>query len=36
MGGKIVFILDARTDLSAERKSLIQKYTLGKMVVYDA
>jgi hypothetical protein len=36
LGGKIVFALDARADLSAEERSLVQKYALGKMVVYDS
>src|SRR5205085_1993164 len=36
MGGKVIFGLDARADLSAEERSLVQKYALGKMVVYDS
>jgi hypothetical protein len=36
MGGKVLFALDARVDLSAEERSLVDKYALGKMVVYDS
>jgi hypothetical protein len=36
MGGKVVFGLDARADLSAEERSLVQKYALSKTVVYDS
>ena len=36
MGGKVIFGLDARTDLSKEEQALVQKYALGKMVVYDS
>lgn len=36
MGGKIIFALDARADLSADEKALVQKYALGKTVVYDS
>jgi hypothetical protein len=34
MGGKVLFGLDARADLSAEEQSLVKKYALGKLVVY--
>lgn len=36
MGGKVIFQLDARADLSAEESSLVKKYGLGKTVVYDS
>ena len=36
MGGKVLFGLNARADLSADERSLVQKYALGKMVVYDS
>lgn len=36
LGGKVIFALDARTDLSAEEKGLVTKYALGKLIVYDS
>ena len=36
MGGKVIFILDARAEPTAEEASLIKKYALGKMNVYDS
>lgn len=36
LGGKIIFALDARTDLSPDEKGLVSKYALGKLVVYDS
>jgi hypothetical protein len=36
LGSKILFALDARTDLLADEKELIKKYALGKLVVYDS
>lgn len=36
MGGKVIFGLDARADLSADEQSLVKKYGLGKLVVYDS
>ena len=36
MGGKVLFALDARADLSAEEQGLVKKYGLGKLVVYDS
>lgn len=36
MGGKILFALDARAELSSEESELIRKYGLGKLVVYDS
>jgi hypothetical protein len=34
--GKILFVLDARIGLSAEEHSLVKKYRLGELVVYDS
>jgi hypothetical protein len=34
--GKVIFALDARTDLSPDEKGLVSKYALGKLVVYDS
>ena len=36
MGGKVLFALDARADLSPDEKSLVQKYKLGNLIVYDS
>lgn len=36
MLGKVLFLLDARADLSPAEQSLVQKHALGKMVVYDS
>jgi hypothetical protein len=36
MGGKIIFTLDARANLSAEEYGLVKRYALGKLVVYDS
>jgi hypothetical protein len=36
LGGKVIFALDARTELSPDEKGLVQKYNLGKLVVYDS
>ena len=36
LGNKILFALDARADLSTEERSLVDKYALGKIVVYDS
>jgi hypothetical protein len=36
MGGKVIFGLDARADLSADEQGLVKKYALGKVVVYDS
>lgn len=36
LGGKVIFILDARAEPSAEEASLIKKYALGKLNVYDS
>jgi hypothetical protein len=36
LGGKVIFVLDARTDLSPDEQGLVKKYGLGKLVVYDS
>lgn len=36
MGGKVFFGLDARAELSPDERNLVQKYGLGKIVVYDS
>ncbi len=36
LSSKVVFALDARTDLSSHAQSLVQKYKLGPLVVYDS
>ena len=36
LSNKVLFALDARADLSAEERSLVDKYALGKLVVYDS
>ena len=36
MGGKVIFALDARVDLTADEQGLVKKYALGKLVVYDS
>ena len=36
MGGKAIFVLDARADLTPDEKGLVKKYALGKLVVYDS
>jgi hypothetical protein len=36
MGGKVMFGLDARAELSDEERDLVRKYNLGKLVVYDS
>jgi hypothetical protein len=36
MGGKVIFTLDARAELSAKEQALVKKYALGKVVVYDS
>jgi hypothetical protein len=34
--GKMIFVLDARIELTAEERSLLQKYHLGDAVVYES
>lgn len=36
MGNKVIFILDARAEPTGEEASLIKKYGLGKINVYDS
>jgi hypothetical protein len=36
MGSKVLFGLDARAELSPDERNLVQKYGLGKIVVYDS
>ena len=36
LSSKVSFALDARVQLTAEEKSLISKYAMGKEVVYDS
>lgn len=36
LGGKVLFGLDARAELTSDERSLVQKYALGKIVVYDS
>lgn len=36
LGNKVIFTLDARSDLKPEEKALVAKYGLGKFVVYDS
>ena len=36
LGGKVIFGLDARADLTADEQGLVKKYALGKLVVYDS
>ncbi len=36
MANKIIFALDARSELKPEEKSLVSKYALGKLVIYDS
>ncbi|WP_157785802.1 hypothetical protein [Bradyrhizobium liaoningense] len=36
LAGKVIFALDARTDLTPDEKGLVSKYGLGKIVVYDS
>ena len=36
LGGKVIFALDARAELSADEQELVRKHALGKLVVYDS
>ena len=36
LGGKVFFVLDARADLATDERNLVNKYSLGKLVVYDS
>jgi hypothetical protein len=33
LGGKVIFALDARTELSPDEQELVRKYSLGKLIV---
>lgn len=35
-GGKVLFALDARAEISKDEQALVSKYGLGKIVVYDS
>ena len=36
MGGKVIFGLDARAELTPDEQGLVKKYALGKLIVYDS
>ncbi len=36
MGGKVVYMLDARAELTPEEKALVTKHGLGKLSIYDS
>ncbi len=36
MGGKVLFSLNARAELSSDEQALVKMYSLGKLVVYDS
>jgi hypothetical protein len=36
LGAKVIFALNARTDLTPDEKGLVSKYALGKLIVYDS
>jgi hypothetical protein len=36
LGGKVLFALDARAELSPDERALVKRYDLGKLVVYDS
>ena len=36
IGGKVVFGLDARAELTPDERGLVKKYALGKLIVYDS
>jgi hypothetical protein len=36
MGGKVVYMLDARAELTPEERSLVTKHGLGKIAIYDS
>lgn len=36
MGGKVLFGLDARAELTPDEQALVRKYNLGKLIVYDS
>ena len=36
MGGKVIFSLDARAELTSDERGLVSKYGLGRLSVYDS
>jgi hypothetical protein len=36
LGGKVLFALDARVELSSSERDLVNKYSLGNLSVYDS
>ena len=36
MGGKVVYMLDARAELTPDEKALVAKHGLGKLAIYDS
>lgn len=36
MGGKVVYMLDARAELTGEEYAAVNKHGLGKLVIYDS
>ena len=36
MGGKVMYVLDARAELTPDEKTLVSKHSLGKIVIYDS
>ena len=36
LGGKVMYMLDARAELTGEEKALVSKHGLGKQTVYDS
>ena len=36
MGGKVVYMLDARAELTPDERSLVNKHGLGKLAIYDS
>lgn len=36
LGGKVVYMLDARAELTPEEKALVTKHSLGKLAIYDS
>ena len=36
MGGKVMYVLDARAELTPDEKTLVSKHSLGRIVIYDS
>ena len=36
LGGKVVYMLDARAELTADERTLVSKHGLGKLSIYDS